>query len=52
MVNILILFRVIAVATGKNRLVLLNAIPTCKPVKLANAAIETLSVITVVMSCS
>ena len=47
MVNILKLFRVIAVATEKNRLVPLNAIPTGKPVENANAAIGTPSVITV-----
>ena len=47
MVNILTFFRVIAVATEKNRLVPLNAIPTGKPVENANAAIETPSVITV-----
>ena len=44
MVNILKFFRVIAVATEKNRLVPLNAIPTGKPVENENAAIETPSV--------
>ena len=39
--NILKNLRVIAIAREKNRLVLLKAIPTGRPIPLANPAIET-----------
>ena len=45
MVNVLMDFRVIAIAREKSRLVSFNAISTDKPASLANAAVETPPVI-------